>query len=71
MFLRTGWGPFLHLLDGHDDEISLLFAKGFDGKIAKVGPLIFPVIEDSIVLATKLPREGACWKKHLFPGIPR
>ena len=34
--------------------------------MAKVGPLIFPVTEDSIALAKKLPREGARWHKHLF-----
>ena len=44
----------------------MLFSKGIDGKKAKVGHLTFPVIEGSIALATKLPREGACWHKHLF-----
>ena len=66
MFLQTGWGSFLRLLEGHNDEISLLFAKGFDGKMAKVGHLTFSMTEESIALATKFPREGARWHKHLF-----
>ena len=38
----------------------------FDGKKARVGHFIFPVTEESIVLATKIPREGTRWHKHWF-----
>ena len=40
--------------------------KGFDGKIASVGYILFLVTKETIVVATKLPREGTCWHKHLF-----
>ena len=66
IFFRAGWNPFLHLLQGYDEEISLIFAKGFDGKMARVGHLLFPVTEETIAIATKLPREGTRWHKHLF-----
>ena len=42
VFLCTGWGLFRHLLDGHDDEISLLFAKGFDAKTERFSLSSFP-----------------------------
>ena len=37
--------------------------------MARVGYLTFPVTKESIAVATKLPREGARWHKHMF--IPR
>ena len=66
MFLQEGWGPFLHLFQGHDDEISLIFSKGFDGKMDRVGSIVFPVTEESIQVAKKLPQKGARWHKHIF-----
>ena len=69
VFFRVGWNPFLHILQGYDKEISLIFVKGFDGKMARVGHLLFPVTKETIADATKHPREGACWHKYLF--LPR
>ena len=69
IFFWAGWNPFLHLLQGYDEEISLLFSKGFDGKMDRVGYLTFPVTEETIAVATKLPREGTCWHRHQF--LPR
>ena len=65
LFLQEGWGKFLYRFQGHDDEISLIFSKGFDGNMAHVGSLVFPITEDSIVVAMKLPRKGARWHKYL------
>ena len=66
VFFRAGWNPFLHLLQGSNKEISLIFVKGFDGKMARVGHLLFPVTEGTIAVTTKLPTEGIHWHKHLF-----
>ena len=66
VFFHPSWNPFLHLLQGYDEEISLLFMMGFDGKKSRVGHLIFPVTKESITLETKIPREGTRWHKHWF-----
>jgi hypothetical protein len=68
VFLHVGWGPFLSILQGYDDGLSMQFAVGFDGRIAHVGSVNFAIIEESIVAATKLPRIGDRWfKNHQFP----
>ena len=69
VFFCTGWNPFLDLLQGYDEEILLIFVKGFDGKMARVGHLLFLVTEGTIAVTTKLPTEGIHWHKHLF--LPR
>ena len=66
IFFRAGWNPFLHLLQGYDEDILLLFVKGFDGKMARVGFITFSVTKETIVVATKIPREGNSWHKNLF-----
>ena len=66
VFFRAGWKPFLHSLQGYDEESSLLFTMGFDGRTNRVGHLYFQVTEESISRATKLPREGERWHKHWF-----
>ena len=66
ILFQDGWNPFLHLLQGYDAKILLLFTMGFDGRMARVGHLTFLVTEDSITLVTKLPREGTQWPKHWF-----
>ena len=55
VFFHAGWNPFLHSLQGYDEDISLLFTMGFDGRMARVGHLYFQVTEESIAHATKLP----------------
>ena len=37
--------------------------------MARVSHLLFPVTEETIAVATKLPEEGVRWHKHLF--LPR
>ena len=70
IFFWVGWNPFLHFLQGYDEEISLAIATGFDGKMARVSHLLFLVTKETIVVVTKLPREGTCWHKHLFLPWP-
>ena len=41
IFFWDGWNPFLHSLKGCDKEILMLFTMGFDGKLVRVGHLIF------------------------------
>ena len=69
MFIRAGWHSFLTNLQGHNDAVSLQFSLGFDGHIAKVGSLEFSVTEESISLATGLPRTGDRWFKNF--RLPR
>jgi hypothetical protein len=64
VFLHVGWGPFLSSLQGHDDNLSMQFVVGFDGKTTHVGSLTFEVSEDSIAAATKIPRMGYRWFKN-------
>ena len=69
VFFRAGWNPLLHSQQGYYEEISLLFAMGFDGRTTRVGHVSFQVTEESIAHTTKLPREGEQWHKHWF--VPR
>ena len=64
VFFCTGWNLFVHLMQGCDEEISLLFTMSFDGQKVRVGHNVFPITEESITLANKLPREGIQWHKH-------
>jgi hypothetical protein len=57
-------------LHGHDDDLSMQFSLGFDGKKMNVGSLTFEVSEESIAAATKLPRMGDRWfKNHQLPRL--
>ena len=69
VFFQAEWNPFLHSLQGYDEEISLMFAMGFDGRMARAGHLYFQLTEELISHATKLPQEGERWHKHWF--VPR
>ena len=69
VFFHASWNTFLHLLQGYDEEISLIFEMGFDGRMDRVGHISFQVTEESIARTTKLPREGKQWNKHWF--VPR
>ena len=62
-------------MQGYDEDISVLFVRGFNGKMAKVGYIIFSITKETIGVATKLPREGTHSHKHflllwkLNPGV--
>ena len=57
------------MFQGHDDRVSLAFAQGFDGKIARFGDLIMEVTENTIVEATSLPQTSDKWFKKLSFGV--
>jgi hypothetical protein len=64
VFLRAGWGPFFSNLQGQNDDLSMQFVIDFDGKTTRVESLSFEVSEESITIATKLPRMGDRWFKN-------
>jgi len=59
-----GWEYFLHLLQGHNEAITLKFALGFDGRRAHMGSLTFEVSEQTIARVTHLPRTGKTCSKN-------
>ena len=54
----------LQKLQGHDVNVTLTFAQGFDGNTAKIGDFTIEVTEASIAAATNLPRTGERWFKN-------
>jgi hypothetical protein len=65
-----GWDYFLHLLQGHNETVTLKFALGFDGKRAHMGSLVFEVSEQTIARVTRLPRTGKSCSKNSKVSIP-
>jgi len=59
-----GWDYFLHLLQGHNETVTLKFALGFDGQRAHMGSLTFEVSEQTIARVTRLPRTGKTCSKN-------
>jgi hypothetical protein len=64
VFLHVVWGLFLSNLQGHDDGLSMQFSLSFYGNTMHTGSLSFEVSEESIVVATNLPRMGDRWFKN-------
>ena len=54
-FKDVGWFDFFATFQGHDQNISNIFAKNFDGFKTVVGKLLMHVTENSIAKARKLP----------------
>ena len=63
LFSANGWFPFFNSFNGYDDDVSLHFAKTFDGNQAQIGDLTLLVFDQSISKATGLPMEGEKWFK--------
>ena len=63
LFAANGWFQFFNRFNGHDDDVSLQFAKTFDGSQAQVGNLTLLVSDQLISKATGLPMEGEKWFK--------
>ena len=52
------WYQFFHEFQGHDDEITLKFAQGFDGKVMHIGNFVMVISEKTIARAIGLPHHG-------------
>ena len=58
LFEKFGWGQFFRIFDGHNTEVTKLFALNLKQNVAQIGDFKFIVDEDKIVEATKLPQIG-------------
>ena len=63
LFAAHGWFHFFNRFNGHDDDVSLKFAKTFDGSQAQVGDLTLVIYDQTISRAPGLPMEGEKWFK--------
>lgn len=63
-FEQCEWLVFCQKLQGHDANVTLAFAQGFDGKTTKIGDFTFEVIKASIATVTGLPCTGERWFKN-------
>jgi hypothetical protein len=57
-FVQGEWFKFCCAFQGHHEEISMLFAKNFDGFQTQVGDVIIHVTEHSIVATCRFPVKG-------------
>lgn len=64
MFRAAGWHKFFAKFQGFDDQVTLQFAKGFDGRVARIGGLVMEVSEKTVAHATSLSRKGDKWFKN-------
>ena len=63
LFLKNRWFPFFNKFTGYNDDISLRFARAFNGKKAQIGDFSILVSERTIAQARGLRREEARWFK--------
>ena len=56
LFEKVGWGQFFRCFDGHNTEVTKLFALNLKENIAHIGGFKFIVEEDKIAEAMKLPQ---------------
>ena len=57
-FEKVGWGQFFKCFDGHNAEVTKLFALNLKEHVVQIGGFKFIVNEDKIAEATKLPQVG-------------
>ena len=62
--VKAGWHVFFAKFQGYDDAVTLQFARGFDGKTARVGDLTMAVNDKTISRATRLLLEEDKWYKN-------
>ena len=62
-FQCMGCLRFCENLEGYHKQVANEFVLNFDGRKIKVGPLDLEVSDNSIAVATKIPRLGEKWFK--------
>ena len=63
LFEKVGWGQFFRCFDGHNAEVTKLFALNLKENIAQIRGFKFIVDEDKIAEATRLLQTGEQWFK--------
>ena len=58
LFEKIGWGQFFRCFDGHNAEVTKLFALNLKKYVVQIGVFKFIVNEDKIAEVTKLPQIG-------------
>ena len=58
LFEKVGWGQFFRCFNGHNVEVTRLFALSLKENVAQIGDFRFIIDEDKIAEATKLPQTG-------------
>jgi hypothetical protein len=53
-FRDVGWFEFLTTFQGYDEQVSMAFAKNFNGYEVEIGKLLMLVTEQSITKACRL-----------------
>jgi hypothetical protein len=66
-FKDAGWFEFFTTFQGHDEQVSMIFAQNFDGFEVVIGKLLMLVMEHSIAKACKFSIGGERWwkKEHV------
>jgi hypothetical protein len=62
-FKDAGWFDFFSTFQGHDEQVSIIFAQNFDGFETVVGRVLIHVTEHSIETTCRLPVYGERWWK--------
>ena len=58
------WYQFFQKFQGHDDNITLKFAQGFDGKIVHICNFVMAVSEKTVARVNGFPCHGENWFKN-------
>jgi len=67
---EAGWELIFQLFTRYDLKLTSYFIDSFDSNIVRVQGLLFQVIEESIIEATKTLEEGKRWfKRQMVQGV--
>ena len=63
LFEKVGWGQFFKCFDGHNAEVTKMFALNLKEDVVQIGGFKFIINEAKITEATTLPQIGEHWFK--------